>query len=156
MQHEEFTSLSKVVTTAQYYAEVIESKYIEMDVDKEAFVAQWLADNKTHLVKAHEFDIERATKTMGLNICNLGELERLREECEQKHAHVERLKGELDRANGHRDSMTQASEGLRAEIARLQAVERGAEVHMNQIATLEYEIIMLKARLFDMMESRNA
>ncbi len=151
MMHEEFTQLAKVETTAKYYKEVIEPKYAASGLDKEVFVAQWLKDNKASLVKAHAFDLDRASTALAVKDCKAAELERARAESKRLQHQAETFETNFKAAHSSWKEAEHMAEGWKNDYhaARKEAEQVGPL--NDRINELENEITRLKAMLFDAM-----
>ena len=153
MLHEEFTSLSKVETTAKFYKETIEPLYTKMNVEKDEFVEQWLKDNKANIVRAHAFDIDRATRELSLTECKTDELAKIKAENSRLQYQAETLETKYKAV--YENSENQKRWGEDWKKSYYEASERANQLEplKEKIADLEKEIIRLKARLFDMMDN---
>lgn len=156
MMHEEFTRLSKVETTLKYYEETIEPLYMEAGLEKEAFVEQWLKNNKANIVKAHVFDIDRASTALALQTCKAAELEKVKtakEETEQKlRAANETIQALTEQNNDYYNRKVEAEERAKEYSKFKPELEAAKEA----LAAKEAEIQKLKAMLFDALYSGNA
>ena len=152
MMHEEFIRISKVEVTAKYYKEAIEPLYREMDVEKEAFIEQWLKDNKANIVKAHAFDLDRASRELALNDCKAADLENLKSENKRLQHEAERLENSFKAANSSWKEEKHMAEVWKKDFHEAQKQAEEVEPLKEKINDLENEIIRLKARLFDLME----
>lgn len=151
MMHEEFTRLSKIETTTKYYRESIEPKYIEMNIDKESFVEQWLKDNKANIVKAHAFDLDRASRELALVDFKTAELEKLRADNKQLQNQAETFETKYKAANSSLQEEKHMAESWKADYHEAQKIAEQVEPLKVQINELENQVIKLKAMLFDQM-----
>ncbi len=154
MMHEEFIRLSKVEVTAKFYRESIEPKYLEMDIDKEGFVEQWLKDNKANIVKAHAFDIDRATRELALADCKAAELGEAKVEIKRLQNQAETFETKFKAANSSWQEAKHMVEVWKADCFEAMKQAEQVELLQARISELENEVIRLKARLFDMLEQR--
>ncbi len=151
MMHEEFTRLSKVETTLMYYEEFIEPKYTVAGLDKEAFVAQWLKDNKASIVKAHAFDIDRASTALAVKGCNAAELERAKIERDEAREQLERTKSTLEQVSRQNDEYYNRKVEAQERAKEYSKFEPELAAAKETIAAKDAEIQRLKAMLFDAM-----
>lgn len=152
MMHEEFILLSEVEVTAKFYQESIEPKYTESGIDKEAFVEQWLKANKSNIVKAHGFDIDRASRELALADCKAAELERVKAENKQLQNQAEIFETKFKAANSSWQEEKHMAETWKADCFEARKQAEQVEPLKERISDLENEVIRLKARLFDMLE----
>ncbi|MDR2558326.1 MAG: hypothetical protein LBC86_02105 [Oscillospiraceae bacterium] len=82
MLHEEFVKLTRVNVSRRFYNEEIEPLYAEGNPyeNKENWCADWLKNNKKHLVKAHSFDVEALSRDICLMDAIRAENQRIKEE----------------------------------------------------------------------------
>lgn len=151
MMHDEFTRLSKVETTAKFYRESIEPKYMEAGIDKEAFVEQWLKDNKSNIVKAHVFDLDRATRELALADCKAAELEKIKSENKRLQNQAETFETKFKAANSSWQEEKHMAEVWKADCLEAQKRAEQVEPLKERINELDMEIMKLKAMLFDQM-----
>jgi len=156
MMREEFISLANIEVTAKYYEEIIEPKYTEMNVDKETFVQQWLKDNKANIVKAHAFDIDRASRELALADYKAEELEKVKAENKRLQEQAETFETKFKAANSSWQEASRIAESWKTDYHEARKQAEQVDPLRKCISELENEVIKLKARLFDMMEEKAA
>jgi DNA polymerase III delta prime subunit len=123
-----------------------------MDVDKEAFVEQWLKDNKQDIVKAHASDIRRATKDLALRASSNAALETAKAENERLRHEAETWETKFKAANSSWQEERHMVEVWKEDCRKAQEQVGKVGPLKERVTELETEIIRLKARLFDMTE----
>ena len=155
MDHQEFIDASKIHVTAQYYKEIVEPLYMNQSESKEVFIEAWLKEQRPHIVKAHEFDISRATRELSVRGAVQADCDRLREENRQLQTTAELWETRYKAVNcsfGEAQHMVEVWKddcfAARAEAEQLAPLKEHIDV-------LDREIIRLKARLFDLIDSES-
>ena len=153
MDHQEFVDASKVHVTAQYYTEVVEPLYMEQSESKTVFIEAWVKEQKPHIVKAHEFDISRATGEMSVKGAVQADCDRLREENRQLQATAELWETRYKAVSSDWGEAQHMAEVWKEDYFAAHAEAEQVAPLKEHIDVLDREIIRLKARLFDLIDS---
>jgi|GEM_PF-2698517 len=153
MDHNEFVVISKVHVTAQFYTEVVEPLYMAQSESKEVFVEAWLKEQKPHIVKAHEFDISRATRELYVRGAVQEDCDRLREENRQLQATAELWETKYKAVNCNFGEAQHMVEVWKDDCFAARTEAEQVAPLKEHIDVLDREIIRLKARLFDLIDS---
>ena len=155
MDHNEFVVISKVQVTAQYYAEVVEPLYMDQSESKEVFIEAWLKEQRPHIVKAHEFDISRATRELSVRGTVQADCDRMREENRQLQVSAELWETRYKAANSDMTAAQHMAESWKDDCHKAQAEAEKVAPLTEHIDVLDREIIRLIARLFDLIDSES-
>ena len=141
MMQSEFTELTKIYVTAGHYAE-IEKRYMEMNISKQEFCK---------LYKANKDGIQEATaKQASLNEWKeKADAEKESKEWERKFDREQEIL--RNRNKDLFNANEEKAERIRQwQMAYNKEAERANKAE-EKVETLEQEIMMLKAKLYDMM-----
>jgi hypothetical protein len=152
----EFVKKTGVNVSHRYYTEKVEPLYSADDqLDQDEFCSNWVKDNKRHIVKAHEFDIDALSRDIALLDCIRTENARIKEEsvaAKEKADHFER---ENERFRTEYDNLEDSLQMVRQENERLAQDAARLEVASIELDNKDDEIIRLKAMLFDLMTKKS-
>lgn len=139
MMQSEFTELTKIHVDGAMYTE-IENRYIESGLSKQEFCKMYKA-NKDGMQEAvaYEASIKKAI-----------EMDKKDQEIRNLKKEIENLKKEIESINRIRE-MDLNQERKCAEYNKNQAVSKAEEKAKAREKEQEQEIMMLKAKLYDMM-----
>ena len=146
MTHEEFAFFSKIEVSARFYSEVIEPAYMAQEAHKQEFVAWWLKDNESSIVKAHTADISRASEAQIYAACINADFEKLMAEKAKLRKAAENWETKFNAARGMAESWKADYYELKRQIDQVDPLKA-------HIFELEAKVIRLKAQLFDLMDS---